>query len=131
MKPWFLVLVLATLGYAGISLANESASAPPVADSPTEEPSLALADGESISNFPPRYPRESRNAREEGTVQLRVVVGVEGSAKEVSVAQSSGYLRLDASALEAARKWHFMPARQGDKLVEGSIVIPVSFWLTK
>ena len=131
MKMWFLVLVMAALGYAETSAATESASAPLVADSPTEEPSLAFADGESIRNLPPRYPGESRNAREEGTVQLRVVVGVEGSAKEVSVAQSSGYARLDASALEAVRKWRFMPAKQGDKLIEGSIVIPVSFWLTK
>ena len=131
MKMWFLVLVMAALGYAETSAATESASAPLVADSPTEEPGLAFADGESVRNLPPRYPGESRKAREEGTVQLRAVVGVEGSAKEVSVAQSSGYARLDESALEALRKWRFMPAKQGDKLIEGVIVVPITFSLAK
>ncbi len=131
MKMWFLVLAMATLGYAGVSAAGENTSSPLVADDPAEKPSLAFADGESIRNLPPRYPGESRKAREEGTVQLRVVVGIEGSAKEVSVAQSSGYARLDASALEAVRKWHFMPAKQGDKLIEGILVVPITFSLVK
>lgn len=130
MKPWLLVLMLALAACSEIPVANERASAPLSADG-FHEPTLRLADGETIRNPIPPYPKESRNAREEGTVLLLALVGVEGRAKEVSVSRSSGYDRLDQSALETVRTWRFLPARQGDKPVEGSVVVPIRFSLTQ
>ncbi|MGC3969780.1 MAG: energy transducer TonB [Pirellulales bacterium] len=55
------------------------------------------------------YPYESRLAREQGTVKLRVRVDQRGAVVEASVAASSGYPRLDAAALAAMRLWQFTP----------------------
>ncbi|MDZ3832668.1 MAG: energy transducer TonB [Sphingopyxis sp.] len=75
---------------------------------------------------PPRYPRESRRLREQGTVVLRVLLGADGKVADIGVAKSSGHGRLDAAALDAVRKWRWRPTlRQGEPVqVRGSVEIP-------
>lgn len=131
MRPWLSVLLVALPAYAANPVVNESAAAPSAAGQSEDLPSLTFANGESISNPPPRYPAASRKAREDGRVLLRVVVGVDGRAKEISVIQSSGYARLDDSAVDAVRRWRFFPARKEGELAEGSLEVPISFSLGK
>ena len=58
----------------------------------------------------PRYPAVSRRAGEEGRVELLLYILANGKVGDARVAQSSGYSRLDESALhEALRSWRFMP----------------------
>ncbi|MFI3119611.1 MAG: TonB family protein, partial [Methylococcaceae bacterium] len=39
----------------------------------------------------------------------------------------SGSSRLDQAALEAVKKWRFVPAKRGEQAVSASVVVPVRF----
>ena len=79
------------------------------------------------ANPKPVYPERSRALGEQGRVVLRVRVGADGRALEVSVLQGSGYPRLDRAAREAVGRWRFVPARQGGVAVEDSVDVPIRF----
>ena len=55
----------------------------------------------------------------------------QGEAKEVRIRTSSGFERLDLAAMEAVRRWKFVPARQGDEAVEAWVVVPILFSLRR
>ncbi|TWO80041.1 energy transducer TonB [Denitratisoma oestradiolicum] len=100
---------------------------------PDVAPPLVAArlDADSPLNLPPRYPASSRRAREEGTVVLVVRVSAEGLAEEVSIRQGSGYPALDQAALEAVRRWRFLPVPRGEQRLAASVVVPVEFSLDR
>ena len=54
----------------------------------------------------PDYPSFSRKRREEGTVKIIITIE-NGGVTKAEVEASSGYERLDASALRAVRQWRF------------------------
>ena len=83
------------------------------------------------NNPKPEYPAFARRMRMEGMVMLKVLVGRQGIALKVEVADSSGYEILDKAAAEAVRIWRFVPARQGDSPVEEWVQVPVAFHLRK
>ena len=102
-------------------------SAPPPA--PPSPPAIVSADAlgtRMISGSPPRYPVESRRKKEQGTVELTLVLGLDGKVESISVAGSSGFARLDQSALEAVRRWRWAPTlRDGVPVkVRGTVEIP-------
>ena len=112
--------------------------APPVTtaeDSESEARQQEVAGSEQsrplrpISNPAPDYPREAIRRRLEGTVKLRVQIGLDGQVQSVSVAESSGYAMLDESALRTIRRWKFSPRLQDGKPVTSSALIPVRFHL--
>ena len=112
--------------------------APPVTtaeDSETEAREREVAGSEqsrpprAISNPAPEYPREAIRRRLEGTVKLRVQIGVNGQVQSVSVAESSGYAMLDESALKAIRIWKFSPRLKDGQAVASSALIPIRFHL--
>ncbi len=84
---------------------------------------------EYLENPAPPYPSMSRRKGEQGRVVLRIHVGANGTANELSLASSSGFPRLDDSALATVRHWKFLPARQGNQAVDAWILIPVVFTL--
>lgn len=57
----------------------------------------------------PEYPSASKRLEEEGTVQLRILVGVDGAVVRAEVEKSSGYGRLDEAARAALSKCQFKP----------------------
>jgi protein TonB len=71
-----------------------------------------------IEGRPPHYPMESRRRHEEGTVVLRLVIGTDGRVRQISVAQSSGFERLDRAALHAVRDWRWQPMMTDGRPVE-------------
>lgn len=79
-----------------------------------------------ISGAPPRYPVESRRKKEQGTVELALVLGLDGRVETISIASSSGFARLDQAALEAVRRWRWAPTlRDGTPVkVRGTVEIP-------
>jgi protein TonB len=81
----------------------------------------------TVHNDPPSYPLLAARYGEEGTVTLKVLVAADGSARQVLVAQTSGYDRLDRAAREAVAKWHFRPAQQGGIAVESYYTVNVQF----
>ncbi|MGZ4981980.1 MAG: TonB family protein [Methylobacter sp.] len=80
-----------------------------------------------LNNPAPTYPSISRRLGEQGLVSLRVQVTVDGAACSVELQTSSGSSRLDQAALEAVKKWQFVPAKRGDQPVSASVVVPIRF----
>jgi protein TonB len=80
-----------------------------------------------VSITPPTYPNIVKEAGIEGTVMVRVFIGLNGHVKDAYVVEGSSALR-DA-ALTSARTAFFKPARQGNHPVEVWVVIPISFQL--
>ncbi|MFI3157828.1 MAG: energy transducer TonB [Methylococcaceae bacterium] len=80
-----------------------------------------------LNNPAPSYPALSRRLGEEGRVLLRVQVMEDGSAGSVELQTGSGSSRLDQAALEAVKKWRFVPAKRGEQPVSASVVVPVRF----
>ena len=60
---------------------------------------------------------------------MRVAVSAEGTPADVAVAASSGHASLDAAAIEAVRKWRFVPAMQGGQPLPSVAEVPIRFRL--
>ena len=86
-------------------------------------------DAAYLDNPAPLYPSTARRAGEEGRVLLRVLVSADGRAQSVELAKTSGFERLDAAAIDAVRRWRFVPARRGDAAVAAHVNVPVVFTL--
>lgn len=82
-----------------------------------------------LDNPKPPYPGLSRRMGEEGEVQLRVQVDANGNAQQVELYRSSGFPRLDQTALDTVSQWRFVPARQGDQPVPAWVIVPIKFSL--
>lgn len=76
---------------------------------------------------PAHYPKLSLERDEQGTVIVRALVGANGRPQRVRVVRSSGYGRLDASALQAVRGWAFVPMRVNGAPTMAWVQIPVRF----
>jgi protein TonB len=57
----------------------------------------------------PEYPSASKRLEEEGTVQLKFLVGADGKVIESAVEKSSGFRRLDEAARAGLSKCQFKP----------------------
>jgi len=79
---------------------------------------------------PPKYPPQAVREHHTGKCILKVLIGTDGSPKEVTVEKSSGYRELDQAAIAAAKTWMFNPGSKGGKPYEGYALIPVDFSLT-
>lgn len=86
-------------------------------------------DADYLDNPAPAYPHRARIAREQGVVTLHVLVGADGRAQELRVHRGSGSQRLDEAALEAVRRWKFVPARRGAETVAAPVLVPIRFTL--
>jgi protein TonB len=127
-------------------LPAEAKSAPAPAPNPTAppapNPSAAAASAPKAESFTeanyranyafnpkPEYPRIARSRGWQGKVLLRVRVSTAGTSENIAVHRSSGHEILDESAIEAVKKWKFVPARRGDTPVASSVVVPILFSL--
>lgn len=85
----------------------------------------------SHGNTQPPYPAASRRMGEEGRVVLELYVDETGDVTKGRIVGSSGFPRLDKTALiHARRKWHFLPAMRNGKPVGHWIKFAVEFKLT-
>ncbi|HYI85147.1 MAG TPA: energy transducer TonB [Acetobacteraceae bacterium] len=80
---------------------------------------------------PPEYPAPARDRGEEGVVGLRLLVGADGTTREVRLQRSSGNPMLDRAATDAARRWEVEPASLGGRLAEAWFEVPVRFRLDR
>jgi protein TonB len=111
-----------------------AASAPPApapvareaAPAPVQPP---RSDAAHLNNPAPRYPAMSRRMGEQGRVLFDVHILPDGSVGEIKLKKSSGYARLDEAALEAVRRWRYVPAKRGDTPIPFWYVQPVTFAL--
>ncbi|SMB28684.1 TonB family protein [Sterolibacterium denitrificans] len=80
-----------------------------------------------LDNPSPIYPALSRQRGETGRVLLHVHILANGRAERVELKTSSGFERLDRSALEAVARWRFVPARRGNERLAAWVLVPISF----
>lgn len=105
--------------------AQQPAPVPP-APAPRGPENLGEISARMISANPPRYPMDSRRAREQGTVVLSVLLSTDGRVSDIDIARSSGFPRLDRAALDAVRNWRWSPVmRDGNPVMaRGVVTIP-------
>lgn len=98
---------------------------------PTNAVSQPQFDAAYLNNPRPAYPAMSRRLGEEGRVEVEVLVQADGTPSKVSLKRSSGYSRLDEAALEAIKRWKFVPAKRLGEPVAASVIVPMPFVLEK
>ncbi|AHV93717.1 tonB family C-terminal domain protein [Bordetella holmesii 30539] len=119
---------------------------------PTPKPPAGETDGEQVTQAPkqgpapdqpvfmssveylgdrpaPRYPSESIRRREQGRVIVLVTINPQGYVDKAVVDSSSGFRRLDDSAIEAVRKARFKPLTRNGIAQTAMARIPFDFGL--
>lgn len=114
--------------------ATPPAAAPPTAGKAKGEGAASgstppRVDAGYLANPAPEYPSAALRAKQQGKVLLRVLVGANGAARQVTVERSCGYACLDAAAVAAVRRWKFTPGRHGLVAVEDWVLVPIQFKL--
>jgi protein TonB len=77
----------------------------------------------------PKYPYLARINNYEGLVILKIKVSADGRCAGISIVKSSGYKILDKAAVEAVKKWRFIPSMKNGKPVWGEKEIRIRFKL--
>ncbi len=76
--------------------------------------------------IPPVYPRIARESGWEGTVLIRVAVQPDGRPDSIKIRKSSGHPVLDHAAIDAIKKWRFLPAKDGNIPIRPNNHFPIS-----
>ena len=109
------------------------AASTPVAAAAPEAPAPTVTaprfDADYLDNPAPVYPAVSRRLGEQGKVVLRVFVEADGRPARMEVRTGSGSPRLDDAAMDAVRRWKFVPARRGQEAVGAWVLVPLDFQL--
>ena len=98
------------------------APAPPPKNLPTSAVQYA-------TTVDPEYPRPSKRNAEFGRVMVRVFIDEAGTPRQVQLAKSSGFERLDASGLAAVLKFRFRPPTGNDQPLSGWANVSIDFGL--
>ena len=101
------------------------------AAAPIEVVTAPIFNADYLDNPSPPYPLAARRSGQQGRVTLRVLVSVSGTADEVQIRASSGFVRLDEAARDTVQRWRFVPARRGAQPVPAWVLIPVTFGLER
>ena len=99
----------------------------PAAPTPLAKTGVDISASYRGSNVQPVYPSWSQKNREQGTVVLRVLVKSDGTAGTVEIKSSSGYPRLDQSAIQAVKTWRFIPATRDGKPIDELYELDITF----
>jgi TonB family protein len=83
----------------------------------------------AISAPKPLYPPDAKQARIQGTVRMNVVIGKDGTVKDLQVA--SGHPLLVDTAADAVRQWVYKPTLLNGNPVEVVTVVDVNFTLSQ
>ena len=82
-----------------------------------------------LNNPAPPYPRQSKRLGEQGTVIIRVLITPEGRAEKAEIRTSSGFLRLDETALSTVQRWRFVPGQRNGAPEAMWFNVPIRFVL--
>jgi protein TonB len=99
---------------AATPVTPEAAPAAPAA--PAAAPArveLPSSDASYLQNPSPAYPPISKRLGEQGKVVVRVLIGADGSPQQAELERSSGFDRLDRSALEYVMRCRYVPGKVG------------------
>lgn len=109
-----------------------AAQPPPAPASPPPAPAMVEAprfNAAYLNNPPPSYPPAARRRGIEGKVIVRAEIQADGTCSRAELKQGSGHGLLDQAALDAVRKWRFIPARKGSQAVAAWVDVPITFKL--
>nr|WP_295782337.1 energy transducer TonB [Rhodoferax sp.] len=98
---------------------------------PAPKVELPSSDADYLNNPKPPYPPISKRMGEQGDVVIRTLIAADGTAKEASIFKSSGFDRLDQTALATALKWHYVPGKRAGVAEAMWFNVPFSFVLEK
>lgn len=110
----------------------EKVGPPVVADPPKPVPLPlvpAATDPRYAGDFQPQYPSSELRAEREGSVSVRVLIGVEGRVKAVEQVRATSPAFFEATRRQALAKWRFRPATRGGVAEESWKVLNVRFKL--
>lgn len=95
---------------AAYPLAVPESARPPTAPTPAKV-ELPSSNASYLHNPAPVYPALSKRLGEQGKVLVRVLIGADGSPQHAELKRSSGFERLDRSALEYIMKCRYVPGK--------------------
>jgi len=82
-----------------------------------------------VNRVQPVYPPHAKQDHIEGTVALNVVIGTEGTVRQVSVI--SGPPELVQAAIDAVKQWRYIPTTLNGNPVEVATQVDVPFSLVR
>ena len=118
-RSFFAVLLLATVS-SGQSPDPQKPLAPPLDQK-------VVSPGYLVKKVQPKYPKEARAARIEGTVVLHAIIDKAGHVQELNLV--SGPPMLAPAAIKAVKKWRYRPYRLDGRAIELDTTIEVKFEL--
>lgn len=112
------------------AVAVAAAERPPATPPPAPPPSLLPPSAIEYLVLPDvAYPNASRRLNEQGLVIVAVLIDTDGLPRQVQLAQSSGFERLDQAALAGVWRARFKPYVQNGQPRAGWARIPIPFEL--
>ena len=88
----------------------------------SDAPQLLVADAEP-------YPAIAQRLGQQGKVELKLAIGVDGMPRGVEVMTSSGHRALDLAAVRQAERFRYRPARANGEAVASFAIVPIRFVL--
>lgn len=109
----------------------DTAPTPSLAPAPPAPAKVVLpsSDADYLQNPKPPYPPMSKRLNEQGKVQVRVLIGIDGKPQKAELRQSSGYDRLDQSAMNTVMQWRYVPGKRDGVPEAMWFIVPISFLL--
>jgi protein TonB len=91
--------------------------------------SQGVTKGLLIEKIEPKYPKLALQARIQGQVVLKAIIGRDGSIRELEL--MSGHALLAPNAIEAVRQWHYRPYLLNGEPVEVETIVTVTFQISQ
>jgi TonB family protein len=116
---------LAALFASSAVIAQTGGAAPAGSSGPTQDIPFN-------ASMPPPYPPDAIKNHEQGMVMLKVLVGTDGTARQITVDNDTTKAspELAKVASDTAMKWHFNPKIENGRAIEAWTKVPVLFSLT-
>lgn len=90
---------------------------------------LPSSNADYLQNPTPPYPSMSKRLGEQGQVVVKVLIGLDGTAQKAEIKQSSGFERLDQSALATVLRWRYVPGKRAGVAQAMWFNVPINFVL--
>lgn len=114
---------------APVPAVTEPVAAAPAAPPAPPKVELPSSDAAYLSNPQPPYPPLSKRLGEQGRVVVRVHISTDGIATRAEVQKSSGFPRLDETAVQTVLRWRYVPGKRAGVPEAMWYSVPVTFVL--
>lgn len=108
---------------------TEPVAAAPVAPPAPPKVELPSSEANYLNNPPPPYPPLSKRLGEQGRVMVRVHISADGIATRAEVQKSSGFPRLDDTAVQTVLRWRYVPGKRAGVPEAMWYSVPINFVL--